>query len=110
MDVISYNQVENDLKVSGKFSFNFEQEYQKVHFDKNPSLTRYISKLSDQYNRYKEIFIFPTKYKGRTNFKKKISIVIVKLGSLVSLTEWSNISERNSKLIENLKKGPELTL
>ena len=35
---------------------------------------------------------------------------IVKLGSLVSLTEWSNISERNSKLIENLKKGPELTL
>ena len=31
---------------------------------------------------------------------------IVKLGSLVSLTEWSNISERNSKLIENLKKTP----
>ena len=37
-------------------------------------------------------------------------LIIVKLGSLVSLTEWSNISERNSKLIENLKKGPELTL
>ena len=35
---------------------------------------------------------------------------IVKLGSLVSHTEWSNISERNSNLIENLKKGPELTL
>ena len=35
---------------------------------------------------------------------------IVKLGSLVSHTEWSNISERNSNLIENLKKGPEMTL
>ena len=35
---------------------------------------------------------------------------IVKLGSLLSHTEWSNISERNSNLIENLKKGPELTL
>ena len=33
---------------------------------------------------------------------------IVKLGSLVSHTEWSNISERNSKLIGNLKKGTEL--
>lgn len=30
---------------------------------------------------------------------------IVKLGSLVSQTEWSEISERNSNLIENLKKG-----
>ena len=35
---------------------------------------------------------------------------IVKLRSLVSHTEWSNISERNSNLIENLKKGPEMTL
>ena len=64
MDIISYNQVENDLKVSGKFSFKIEQEYQKVHFDKNPTLTRYISKLSDQYNRYKGKYVFPTKYKG----------------------------------------------
>ena len=37
-------------------------------------------------------------------------IIVVKLGSLVSHTEWSKISERNSNLIENLKKGPELTL
>ena len=35
---------------------------------------------------------------------------IVKLGSMVSHTKWSNISERKSNLIENLKKGPELTL
>ena len=31
-----------------------------------------------------------------------------KLVSLVSHTEWSNISEKNSKLIGNLKKWPEL--
>ena len=39
--------------------------------------------------------------------KKSVYTVdfIVKLGSLVS-----NISERNSNLKENLKKGPELTL
>ena len=36
--------------------------------------------------------------------------VIVKLRSLVSHTERSNISERNSNLIKNLKKGPEVTL
>ena len=75
MDVISYDQIEIDLKVTGKISQTNEQGYarqifQKIHFDKNPTLTRYISKLSDQYNRYKEIFIFLTKYKGRTNFKK----------------------------------------
>ena len=35
---------------------------------------------------------------------------IVKLGSLVSHTEWSEFSDRNSNLIENLEKGPELTL
>ena len=35
---------------------------------------------------------------------------IIKLGSLISHTEWSNISERNSILKRNLKKGPELTL
>ena len=70
MDVISYNQIENDLKVSGKISTGFEQLHQKMHFDKNPSLTRYISKLSDQYNRYKGKYFFPTKYKG---MKSKIS-------------------------------------
>ena len=40
----------------------------------------------------------------------KYSNSIVKLGSLLSHTEWSNILERNSNLIENPKKGPELTL
>ena len=37
-------------------------------------------------------------------------LAIVKLRYLVSQTEWSNISERNTNLIENLLKGPELTL
>ena len=76
MDVISYNQVEIDLKVSGKIFKGYELVYQKINFDKNPQLTRYISKLSDQYNKYKEIFIFPTKYKGRTDFKKQIFILL----------------------------------
>ena len=35
---------------------------------------------------------------------------IVRLGSLLSLTGWSNISERNSNLIENVRKGLKLTL
>ena len=34
-------------------------------------------------------------------------MTIVKLESLVSLPEWTEISERNSNLIENLKKGPD---
>ena len=42
----------------------------KSGFDKNPKLTRYISKLSDQYDRYKETYNFLTKNKGSINFKK----------------------------------------
>ena len=34
------------------------------------SSPRYISKLSDQYDRYKETYNFKTKYKGSINFKK----------------------------------------
>ena len=46
-----------------------------------------------------------------TTFAKFLTIkYIVKLRFLVSQTEWTNISERNSNLIENLKKGPKLTL
>ena len=70
MDVISYNEIEIDLEVSGKISLGYELLYQKIHFDKNPTLTRYISKLSDQYNKYTGSYNFPTKYKGRTKFKK----------------------------------------
>ena len=73
MDVISYNQVEIDLKVSGIIDAGLSgQIFQKMHFDKNPTLTRYISKLSDQYDRYKESYNFPSKYKGRMNYKKSI--------------------------------------
>ena len=72
MDVISYSQVENYLEVPGKIDLGYKQISQKIHFDKNPTLTRYISKLSDQYDRYKESYNFPSKYKGRMNYKKSI--------------------------------------
>ena len=71
MDVISYDQVETDTKIDKKLSMVLEL-LGKSGFDKNPKLTRYISKLSDQYDRYKETYNFPTKYKGRINFKKYI--------------------------------------
>ena len=69
MDIISYNQFEIDSKMARSMSKLYKRFY-KTAFDKNPKLTRYISKLSDQYDRYKETYNFPTKYKGRTNFKK----------------------------------------
>ena len=42
------------------------------------------------------------------SLSRQLMFEIVKLGSLVSHTDWSNISEGNSNFIENLKKGPEL--
>ena len=57
MDVISYAKEEIDSEFIRKFK-------------KNPQLTKYISKLSDQYNEYKGKYVFPTKYKG---MKSKIS-------------------------------------
>ena len=63
MDIISYNKEEIDSKL---------QTWQlKQGFDKNPTLTRYISKLSDQYNKYKLSYKFPTKYKGKNDFEKQ---------------------------------------
>ena len=56
MDVISYDKEEIDSDFIRKFK-------------KNPQLTRYISKLSDQYNKYKGKYVFPTKYKGMNEFK-----------------------------------------
>ena len=63
MDVISYDQFEIDSKMARSISKLYEILDQTA-FDKNPSLTRYISKLSDRYNKYKETYNFPTKYKG----------------------------------------------
>ena len=62
MDIISYNQFEIDS--------NLNKFLSRSGFDKNPKMTRYISKLSDQYDRYKESYNFPTKYMGRNNFKQ----------------------------------------
>ena len=50
MDIISYDKEKIDLEIK-----------------KNPSLTKYISKLSKQYNEYKGKYVFPTKYKGIYN-------------------------------------------
>ena len=61
MDIISYNREEIDSKLAKTLSY-------KLGFDKNPTLTRYISKLSNQYNSYKERYVFPTIYKGKNNF------------------------------------------
>ena len=68
MDIISYNQFEIDS--------NLNKFLRRSGFDKNPKLTRYISKLFDQYDRYKESYNFPTireKYKGEYLKKKHFS-------------------------------------
>ena len=66
MDIISYSQFEIDSKI--RINWNIFNNVFKYEYDKNPRLTRYLSKLSDQYNRYKETYKFPTKYKGMNNF------------------------------------------
>ena len=54
MDVISYDKEEIDSEFIRKSK-------------KNLQLTKYISKLSDQYNKYKGKYVFPSKYKGNYN-------------------------------------------
>ena len=71
MDVISYNENEIDSKMARSVSNLYKKFYKKA-FDKNPTLTRYISKLSDIYVKYKETYNFPTKYKGMINLRMVI--------------------------------------
>ena len=54
IDVISFDKEETDSRP------------QKYELDKNPTLTRFINKLCNQYNKYKDTYNFPTKYKGIT--------------------------------------------
>ena len=61
MEVISYDKEEIDSKLTNTLSKN------GIKFDKNPILTRQVSKLSDQYNRYKEKYNFTEEYKGIKN-------------------------------------------
>ena len=68
MDVISYNQYEIDSKIERSISYLYERFYGR-EFNKNPTLTRYILKLSNEYNRYKEQYNFPIRYKGNYNWK-----------------------------------------
>ena len=64
MDVISYDKEETDSEFIRKFK-------------KNPQLTKLISKLSVQYNRYKGKYIFPTKYKSIQNRKFPFNLTYV---------------------------------
>ena len=79
MEIISYNEFEivSDVFMYSKQISNvaiFDTKYFKI-FDTKPNentkLLKTISKLSDQYNKYKGVFDFPRKYKGTSekNFK-----------------------------------------
>ena len=74
MEVISYDREEIDSMLSKTLSKN------GIKFDKNPILTRQVSKLSDQYNRYKEKYNFTEEYKGIKNIlisNKKVKYLII---------------------------------
>ena len=64
LDIISYNQLELESKLTETLS-NFLEAFRRPRFDKNPTLTKYISKLSHEYNKYKDTYDFPSKNKGR---------------------------------------------
>ena len=67
MDIISYDQFEIDSQIARSISKLYKRFYDKG-FDKNPALSRFISKLSRQYTKYKDTYNFPTIYKGNTYF------------------------------------------
>ena len=74
MEVISYDREEIDSMLSKTLSKN------GIKFDKNPQLTRQVSKLSDQYNKYKEKYNFTEEYKGIKNIllsNKKVKYLII---------------------------------
>ena len=58
IDIISFNDKEVDSRRERKLS-------ELSGFDKNPKLSRTIKKLTDQYNKYKGSFNFPTKFKSK---------------------------------------------
>ena len=67
MDIVSYDQFEIDSKIAKSISKLYKRFYDKG-FENNPTLTRYISKLSRQYIKYKDTYNFPTIYKGKFYF------------------------------------------
>ena len=87
MDIISYNQFEIDS--------NLNKFLSRSGFDKNPKMTRYISKLSDQYEIYKESYNFPTireKYKGEYLKKKHFSTWFISEFNFASKLHYVKIS------------------
>ena len=79
MDVISYDKEEIDSEFIRKFQ-------------KNPQLTKYISKLADQYNKYKGKYVFPTKYKGIYSSGRKSPIFCFAQLLLQILVNYQNQS------------------
>ena len=71
MDIISYDKEEIDSELTKILNKNDPN----LKYYKNKKLTRYISKLSDQYNQYKETYKFPSKVKGKEK----------------SITSWGNL-------------------
>ena len=62
IDVISYNEVtpEDNTKWAKRISIMSEITLESG-FENDPELNAHISKLSDQYNKYKGKYVFPTK-------------------------------------------------
>ena len=59
LDIISFEKMKH---LKWKRYINSKRD---IEFDSNPELTRYISKLSDQYNQYKDSFkSFPLQHKS----------------------------------------------
>ena len=71
MDIISYNKENIDSNIAKSISELYGLvAYRRSGFDINPTLTKYISKLSNQYNKYKETYNFPKEYEG-TNYSNR---------------------------------------
>ena len=74
MDIISYNEYEIPSKLSKMVSPVYK-ELHKSKFEKYQTLNRYISKLSDQYNNYKEVNHSHTK--SKLSFFLKLKVVVL---------------------------------
>ena len=73
MDIISYDVLEIAPKMATALSRLYEDRFTSK-FDQNPALTKYISKLAEQYNKYKEAYNFPTKVKSNTSKDLKLKL------------------------------------
>ena len=79
MEIISYNEHEIDSYLSryllglSNTVIGSQKLYRK--YDSNSKLTKLMSKLSNQYQKYKKAYNFPEKYKGKIIKKKRANNV-----------------------------------